>query len=256
MENTNLAYDKDGMQIEVNSSGGMIHRCTFGQDDVNVFYPFTIRDDGKERGGCPICFPAFGSPTKIYEGVAQHGWLRNLYLNTRIKGKYGIMSYGREDVGSQKKGQFAFFVEHSVFSNSIVSHLGFMLEYLQEVESCSDREDIVVRPGFHPYFPHHGKNEVLINGVVHDQFSAEAKCLRISSEDDIVISTGFGGLRMRMTLGGFTGSTCLYLWSDAPDKYFCVEPVFCVKEDFLERRALIVKPGELHELSMRLDILS
>jgi D-hexose-6-phosphate mutarotase len=46
-------------QAVISRTGGTI--LSFKVDGQNIFYPWRVTENGKARGGCPICAPWFGS---------------------------------------------------------------------------------------------------------------------------------------------------------------------------------------------------
>lgn len=233
-----------GISARVNCTGAMMHSLHDHKNDAWVLYPFFKRGDGKERGGCPICFPAFGSPVPVYEGEKQHGWLRDKVVAVSAT-ENTANALGSRRIGGLYLDKVTFNVIHEVRERAIMSRLQFV---------CGDKglggEKFLFRPGFHPYFPNNGQTKVIIGEKAYQNFNKKAVCVKIDPETPITIYTG--KLRIRMILHGFFGSTCIYLWSDDPEKYFCVEPVFSTREDFLEGTQLIATPGTLYDIGMEL----
>lgn len=240
--------EKSGLFAEVSHKGAMVHSLFDHKNGARVLYPFFAREDGKERGGCPICFPAFGSPVPVYTGENQHGWLRDERV---VMNEFdGIVNA----IGSRRAGglygtkNVVFNVIHSIYESSILSRLRFFVE-----DIVTGGGNVLFRPGFHPYFPNDGATVLSVDGKEYTNFSEKAQCIRICNESQVIISTG--KLTIEMGLHGFFGSTCLYLWSDAPDEYFCVEPVFSTREDFLNGDYLNAVSGTLYDIAMELDVI-
>ncbi|PID51862.1 MAG: hypothetical protein CR972_04975 [Candidatus Moraniibacteriota bacterium] len=228
--------------LSVNGDNGMIVGGLF--QGKNVFFPFMKRADGKERGGCPICFPAFGPPAPVYSGEEQHGWLRHAHLHTYTEDR-SVISFGVHAIGGLYYGNMNVSVMHTAKNHALISRLSFAHNPV-----CIDDIQPLVRPGFHPYFPNDGATKLIVKGQEYTKFCQEARCIFVDSSDEIVIDTG--RLRMTMVLEGFTDRTCLYLWSDNPRKYFCVEPVFCAKEEFLLGRSMLIEHGKTYSMAMKL----
>jgi galactose mutarotase-like enzyme len=248
MNSVTIEHD-NGLLLVVNPRGGMMHGCANMHTGVRLLYPFFIRSDGKERGGCPICFPAFGSPAPVYAGEKQHGWLRETVISTVSHG-FSASSLCIHRLGGLYTSRVAVNIMHTIYATMLASRLQFIVSNKLDREN----EKALVRPGFHPYFPNEGKTEVDINGLKYTEFTNDAQCIMLDGASDIIINTG--DLRIRMRLEGFDLSiACVYLWSDAPEKYFCVEPVVCARDPFVEGRYMQVVCDTLYEIGMLLEII-
>lgn len=244
------------LDVSVSSVGAMMHRCFDNVHGAHVLYPFFVTDKGKQRGGNPFCFPFFGSTPPVYAGINQHGWFRDLIVPTTVCENDTIISLGEHDIGGIYAGQCIFSAIHTVYQRSIVSR--FVMWYDSE-KKCDTKHQPFILPAFHPYFPNDGKTEVYIKKrgtyYIYQNFTDKAQCIEnvLMIGDEIIVNTG--KLKIAITLEGFDGNTCVYLWSDDPQKYFCVEPVYCPKEDFLCGKHLHIESGRQYEFSMRLSII-
>ncbi len=226
---------------------GAIVETLVDQSGANVLYPFHVRENGSERGGSFVAFPAFGPPAPVYDGENQHGWLRDDSATVDFANNTATVMNFRK-VGGLYRSNVGFHVTHTVCNKLFKTELQFVCSSDRE-----NNESPLFRPGFHPYFPNDGETRVDIGGKEYNHFSATAKCVMIGTDTPVTVYTGKCTIRMK--LHGFTGSTCVYLWSDNPEKYFCVEPVYCTQEDFLTGKYLRVAPDTLYEFMMQLDII-
>ncbi len=241
--------DPNGFHCVIDEIGAMVHRC--GDADAHMIYPFFERADGKKRGGIPICFPFFGLSQSAFADVPQHGWLRDQRLrmiseSAITQGLFFIGDSSGEDVSHYVFQHISYSVLHILRqqTRAIETHLSFF---------GMGPGRVPLNPAFHPYFPCDGACMVKIGNRTFTNFPKKAQCVYITDGDDIIIITG--KLTILMKLQGFGRRACVYLWSDAPDQYFCVEPVFNPVELFNTEEGLFLNDNAHCELSMILTCL-
>ncbi len=239
----------DGVNCAVSTVGATVMSCTY--QNTSMIYPLHLRADGKNRGGVPICFPYFGPPHPDYDNdMVQHGWLRDQAFSITLSClPYSVLMEGlRCPVGiTSYPWSLAYHVFQIVHDRMLQTHLTFR-------KICDPAYGKApVNPGFHHYFPNDGKTEVLIGDRCYTQFSADAKCVILKPDDVIIINTG--KLSIYMILAGFNYETCVYLWSDDPQKYFCVEPVLMPREKFETEEGYYLADDEVKEMSVTLRVL-
>ena len=237
----------DGVNCSVSTVGATIMSCSYR--DASMIYPLHLRADGKNRGGIPICFPYFGPPHPDFgEEMSQHGWLRDQMLAVnQACHPYSEIMVGLGNSVKSYPWHLAYHVLHIVHDQMLQTHLTFC----KTLDNSHGKAP--VNPGFHHYFPNDGKTEVWIGNACITKFSADTRCIILKPKDVIIINTG--KLRMNMILRGFDRETCLYLWSDDPAKYFCVEPVLMPKEQFKTEQGCYLSHDGVKEMSVALSIL-
>lgn len=224
-------------------------------DDEDIIYPFH-KNGTKQRGGIPICCPFFGPTPQGFEGIPQHGWLRNTQVDQFIETDNRRM----ESRGANYRPGYKIHTDSYPWSllcsvNHFLNNAGLLTSL--RVEHLVNPEIGQVAPiniAFHPYFKSHGKGDVYINGRKKPMsaFYYDARHVIIKGDDEIIIDTG--KYKIRMSLTGFRYDTCsLYLWSDSSD-YFCVEPVLTFPSFFNEKNGAWIKQGTSIDVAMLLTI--
>ncbi|MFH1036463.1 MAG: hypothetical protein V1756_00130 [Patescibacteria group bacterium] len=231
----------------VSTLGGTV--MDFSYQKINIIYPqrkVDIQGEKKSRGGIPICFPFFGPAINRFAGISQHGWLQSQGLIIK-----SLMESSITMTGSQRSEKFPWNLEYSV---SVGVNPGILTVNL-EVRRMQDSnpEDCPINPAFHPYFTNLGKREVKIGQQTYTDFLAES--LIVPSERNVVIDNGL--CKVQMSLGGdFSGNSRICLWSDDPDKYFCVEPMLAPMESFADDDDGVFLAGkEIIRLDMALRVM-
>lgn len=244
-----LVGDPSNFHCVIDEIGAMVHKC--GDADARMIYPFFERVDGKKRGGIPMCFPFFGPSHRNFADVPQHGWLREQKLHmisdtVITQGLFFVGDSNEEDVRHYVYPRISYSVLHILRqqTRAIETHLSFF---------GMGPGKIPLNPAFHPYFPNDGMCMVKIGNRTFTHFAPKAQCVSIAGGDDIVIITG--KLTILMRLRGFGRHVCVYLWSDAPDQYFCVEPVFNPVELFHTEEGFYLHDSSSWEMSMMLTCI-
>ncbi len=219
-------------------------------NDQNVIFPFQFVGE-KQRGGIPICCPFFGSTPKNFEGISQHGWLRDVEMISHIERQNKVTTHNTYN-GENEKYPWKFMTssDHEILTSPIENLLDVRLELYRPDENNGR---MPLNLAFHPYFVSYGKRDVHVNGRKYVvDVSPKAKCIHIDSNYDIIIDTG--KFCINMVLSGFDYDTCLYLWGDAKE-YFCIEPVLTSPTHFNTSRGVWLKGKHSMEISMRLSII-
>ncbi len=192
----------------------------------------------------------FGSSPEGFEDISQHGWFRNLETTWNHETQAKVASH------KSYKGEYKSFPWWLVanIAHEVTSHRNEdILDTRLKLYRVSSEGEMPINIAFHPYFKSDGKRDVFINGEKHVvDVSTKAKCVKINSNDEIIIDTG--KFRIKMILSGYDYDTCLYLWGDA-EEYFCVEPVLTSPSCFNTKDGVWLDQKQSIEVSMKLSIL-
>lgn len=189
----------------------------------NLIYPARLFNE-KSRGGIPICFPFFGKSTDEFSGIPQHGWLRNQELELVEQSDIHVQLTGENEPTKEFPWKLKYFITITVDSeeNSLLMEL--VVTRLADGEYFS----APINPGFHPYFCSDQLNAIAYgmanvgNGNIITDFPEQS--VKIPVGNPILIKSGTRIIEMVLE-GDFSASSCLTLWSDNIEEYFCVEPV-------------------------------
>jgi len=252
-------------EFEVSAKGGMI--TGWKHKDKDIIPELHQKENSTSlRGGVPICFPFFGPSPIGMESIPQHGWLRNEELSGKMVENYNP---GDIKIDSDKKGALIEQIKNKTviqFSkeNEPTAEYPWKLKYtithiltedgmetVLEIERLNDgqEEDAPINPAFHPYFAIKQDGQTKIDGE-EPNFSPNDYGIDITDDSDIVISTQ-GGL-IKMQTEGFGK---VWIWSDNPDKYACIEPVIQEPEKFNTPEGKFLKQREKIQVSMKLGII-
>lgn len=212
------------------TDNGTLTYWRWPEETNDILFPEQeIEIDGvaKLRGGAPVCCPIFGTmpETKDYEGVTlpQHGLVRlgNRHFHTLRKYPVG----GGESV-------YFMFLDpwyHEVLVTVRLSEDGKLLEHEILVWKDPHSENYMpISIGFHPYFATHGDLFHITYGDYHITSD------EIQNGDPFFITRREFGQKLLVELSynnnleisiddGDYDHFCI--WTDAKDKYICVEPV-------------------------------
>jgi len=223
MHNYNKTFgSKDSLYATVSPIGATVVKLTYyGQD---LIYPLKGIDSlSRRRGGIPICFPYFGSPTGRYSDLPRHGWLRDEKLEFFGESDNEGFFFGRSKPTKEYPWELEYRV--SVLIDPEAASLKLELEVVR-VDDGLLSLPAPINPGFHPYFcgdPNHSISELFasVNGKLITEFHQNAAM--IASEGKVFVRSGNHNLKLSAP-----DCSCLVLWSDSPKKesaYFCVEPI-------------------------------
>ncbi|MBL7142047.1 MAG: hypothetical protein ISS83_00020 [Candidatus Pacebacteria bacterium] len=229
----------ENAEVLISSLGGTVTSFKVGNEDI--FYPWQMVGD-KPRGGCPICAPWFGQSVRGPHD--KHGHLRNLEaLGHNYIGNSLTLSFNRlGDIDYPWSMEYETTV--SVAGSGIMS---IRLRIKRMRDGINHLAPIL--PGFHPYFVCNDASKVKVEmaGETYSGFSSEARMILIK---DTKINILMPGRKVEMSLlDNFEESSHLVFWTDAPEKYFCVEPI-------LEDKRMFDTPAGQHlEQGQSLDLV-
>lgn len=219
-----------GMEASINPEGAFIESVRAGEKDL-ILPRQEI--DGKDRGGIPICAPVFGPAEQL--GLNQHGFARNLPWEVGQQGQSSLTL--ALEIDEDKCGEYDLPKEYlgcsmeailMMESTSATSH---WLNAILKIKNGNPKEDIVVAPGLHPYFPispKQGADGVMISaGNTSRTFNA----ISLANSARFPQPTGKVSFDLMNESGSSTSVEIkseelmhYVLWTTSPDKYICVEP--------------------------------
>jgi len=239
----------------VSSIGGTVENFVFHSENI-IFPPKIVGD--KSRGGIPIPFPFFGKPSKEFSSIQQHGWLRHQELRLYKESRNQVVFVGENKVIEDYPWQLKYVITVSIDPATAALTLSLVIERLKD--GCFFAAPI--NPGFHPYFcsdPSSSSEHCItrclarVGSRVITDF--EAGSSKIAVSHPILIKSGKRVLQMSLG-GNFNSASELTLWTDNPDKYFCVEPVLTSRDAFAHpENGKFLKEGEKLEMTMELRVL-
>ncbi len=216
-----ISIESGETKATISKVGGTI--VSFSVDGEDVLYPRQMVGE-KTRGGCPICAPWFGSSPR---GPKRHGFLRDLEASECLIRGTNAVELTFDHPGNEG------YLWHLLFSTSITVGNGELSMLFRMRRGPDDNRDPApVLPAFHPYFPCKDVSgvRVLMGKDEHRGFSEKARAVPLSNRV-VLIETSEAGKKIKMELFS-VDEVRLVLWTDAPDKYVCVEPVFGKRELF------------------------
>lgn len=205
----------DGTYFIASSLGGMVRE--FVWQGIPIIYP-ERKVGEKSRGGIPICFPFFGKSPAAFSGIPQHGWLRHQELSCREESENHVIFRG----SNEPSKQYPWLLEYEV-RVSIDPEKGLDLALGVTRFPNGPLGPAPINIGFHPYFSNLGQSIAVVSQKdLAEEFHKESR--KVPLNDVIFINNGKWIIRMK-TGGDFNEKSCVTLWSDDAEKYFCVEPV-------------------------------
>lgn len=235
----------------VSSLGGIVTK--FVWNGSPIIYPERAVGE-KSRGGIPVCFPFFGKSEEFYE-IPKHGWLRNEELTLVHEAEMCVVFYGRRKADRW----YPWSLEYEI-SVSIDPALGLTIRLFSKRLHDGNHLTAPINPGFHPYFlsdsseNHFVKCMARVGSKVVTDFCKESN--KIIVADPILVKSG--EKTVKIILGeAFSSDSCLTLWSDDPDKYFCVEPVLTHPSKFFGHsdKGKFLRPNEIIEMACALRVV-
>ena len=227
----------------ISRTGGTV--LSFKVDGKDIFYPFHVTEDGKERGGMPLCAPWFGLSEFAEK---KHGFLRGIEAYVAIKKKNSVILRFRHQGIDKYPWALHYTVEYSVKDGVLRTSLN--TERLDDgIPGLAP-----VNPGFHPYFATDENTMYVLTGNdMYDKFANEAKTVSLETSS-VLITQIAGKKKLVMHTRGFAlYESRLVLWSDAPKNYVCVEPVLQDRKLFNTTEGIFLDEGESKELSMEVE---
>jgi galactose mutarotase-like enzyme len=192
----------------------------FTVEGKNIFYPYR-EIEGKQRGGCFFCAPWFGLSAKAER---KHGYLRDIRANRfSVAGNTGEFTFL-----NRKEENYPWLMEY--VTGAAIDGEG-MLEMSLEIKHWNDSmlRKAPVLPGFHPFFAckDASKVRVFLGGKKYQGFEEKSRMIPLKTRDIHIVIPGSHEIEMTL-LGDFFKfkQPQMVFWTDAPEKYFCVEPIF------------------------------
>ena len=222
----------------VSPQGGSVHGWFL--DDHAIWGPSIMTKTGnqlKRRKESHWCFPQFGEAPEGQYFQPHHGYLRNADLLTHSRAK-----------------SFVFFTTEKKEGVGIITHVeAFSMKLsvtLQAVNRGTER--VPVLPAFHPYFnvPKRGLTvsiggETVIKAgsalvpLAH-KVSNRGTSIQLNGRSVVVLLHGLG----QVALNPSENCTHVMLWSDQPNDYVCVEPVFGTPGTYATDKGQWLNPGQ------------
>ncbi len=221
----------------VSTIGGTV--LSFNVDGRDILFPYFVEKNGKARGGCPICSPYFGLVPEF--GEKKHGYLRDIEATEIIGQGYNSIQMLFDCAGTP---DYPWSLMHEV---NVIVREG-MLSVSLKIERPNDGlfDRAFINPGFHPYFSGYSDDILVVSGLGnYSGFSEHSKAFEIRSSA-LVIEENGKRIAMRLE-GNFSKKSHVVLWSDDPERYFCVEPI-------LSKDGRRLGIGESVEISMFLSL--
>lgn len=203
---------------KISTLGGTAAVFIVGNTDF--FYPQHMIGD-KARGGCPLCAPWFGSSKR---GAKKHGFLRDTRASGAFFGKNAACLEFHDQGRSDYPWPLGYETRSSIKEDGT---LKMILRIRREKDGIA--EDAPINAGFHPYFACMDSNkvEVIVGNKTFKGFAEESRMIPLESEEVVIYIPQERIIRMRLSGDFFRlGKPQLVLWTDAPGKYACVEPIF------------------------------
>jgi galactose mutarotase-like enzyme len=186
-----------------------------------------IAGERRKRGGTPLCFPNFGKPVTYNEiGLPQHGFFRDtkdMLYRTQPEDSFVVMA----------GGVCAYGLEYTI-------NLKMQVHYHRKISTLTqamyitsgDRKEMMpLCLGFHPYFKVNREYMNFVRDgkemnmdIFTDQTLLSAQEFDFKNTFEVQLDKN---LSVEINCRGDfeTGQQKIYIWSDRPDEYICIEPV-------------------------------
>lgn len=204
----------------VSPVGATVHEFVVNGNNI-IFQPRPVGD--KSRGGIPICFPFFSSPPESMSDIPKHGWLRHEELRLVEESDIHVVFEGENEKRESYPWKLKYRITISI--SSLMKQLRLRLVTTRLDDGCDLRAPI--NPGFHPYFCSKIDDPIVkciakVGSQAVTDFRKESRL--VFAEYPILIRSGDQTVQMALD-GDFDAYSMLTLWSDDPERYFCVEPI-------------------------------
>ncbi len=239
--------EQGNSRVEISRVGGTILSWTVdGQEIIPKLFKKVNQETGKAsyRGGMPICFPFFGPSPEGMKSIPQHGWLRNSEMEIIESGENEITFSQENKPTDEYPWQLKTTLQYKITDDS--------LEVILQITRLSDGQQspAPIDPALHPYFAIDKNSQTKVDQQ-EINFSSEARGLDITDDSDITIDTKAG--TVKMTTEEFSK---LWVWSDNPEEYGCLEPVLADLKNFNTTSGIFLKIDEKINLKMKLALLN
>jgi len=247
---------KDAINIEYGRTDAMVSQVggtvmSFSGSHGDVFFPWRMVGK-KARGGCPICAPWFGSSPR---GPKKHGYLRDLEATECMAGGTNVVDLVFNHPGDEG---YPWAMRYDIRTSVRENELFVFLEIARVNNGIANSGILTpapILPAFHPYFACQDAEavRVLVGEDEYRGFSEDARAVPLSSHI-VLIEMPERQIRMKLEGAFPLNDAQLVLWTDAPNEYVCVEPVFGNKELFDTPNGRHVRMGMPIKLSMSISV--
>ena len=228
--------------LEINLQGAYVTSLNYARKEVL----FSAQKLGEKlRGGVPVCAPVFGPGESV--GLAQHGFARDI--------EWRIFSRNENEVKlTPVKNQSQVKMLPRAYQ---MMSMQLMIKLQEDtLTMClgiknDGSENIVVSPGFHPYFYTTDATNVTVQSDITRRFTAEQLLatqflpphqnkVSFMSQENVAVTIQSESLQQYA------------VWSANPDKYICVEPTM---GGYLEHQPNppVLQPGEFQTYDMTIS---
>jgi len=232
---------KNGNAVIVVSDVGATIKM-FQIDGENIFFPYFVGKDKKARGGCPICSPYFGLMQEFNE--KRHGYLRDIKATNIVERGPNAMEFVFNFSGTSK---YPWSLFHEVRVETMRRGLFLRLTIVRLDDGLFDLA--YVNPGFHPYFSGWAEDARVTSGSGEYSGFYESAKIFATGSSALVIENSKKRIAMKLEGDFSPKKSHAVLWSDAPEKYFCVEPIFTDPKNGMR-----LGMGESVEISMNISL--
>lgn len=193
---------------------------------ISILYPETMIGLEKNRGGCFIAAPVFGTPptTGLWRmtNLARHGLVR--LLRNGDNGEVEVSEFTEFKEEHLFKGDAQFPWTHKVSARMFFRNNPYRLVHVLCIERPPAEDTVDEMPlsfGLHPYFATHGEPFTIMVGgkVIADHTTDLSNSLQNGSMLGITLETAYGTIEIVPN-----GYTQWNLWTDDNGKYVCIEP--------------------------------
>ncbi|HRV76006.1 MAG: hypothetical protein H6799_03440 [Candidatus Nomurabacteria bacterium] len=243
---------RKGLGALVDPAGAHVAELTL--NGMNVFYPKQVVDvDGaqKTRGGMHLCSPYFGLPDSMKAlGQPQHGYARDVEWEVNAESSSSVsLSH------VQTEGPFSGLVqqiEYKIlqagdkrFDATLCAMLSLRNTRSRAGDIPKSDRDIIVAPGFHPYFDELFDQTLHMNTPRRSDTArrmgiSAIQTIRTQSDLEVVILT--------------SGLPNLIEWTDGAGRYSCVEPTCAGESLDTFEGAYIIKPGFQKDFAVEIAV--
>lgn len=200
----------------VSEIGGKVTRFAIGRK--NIFQPYK---GIKDRYGCFFCAPWFGSSARAER---KHGYLRDIKADRfSVAGNVGEFTFL-----NRREENYPWLMEYvtgAMLSDERTLNLSLEIKHWKNIMV----RKAPILPGFHPFFACKDADKVRVfsGDKKYQGFAEKSKMIPLKTRDIHIVIPGSHEIEMTL-LGDFFKfkQPQMVLWTDAPGKYFCVEPIF------------------------------
>ncbi len=216
-----------------------------------IFYPWRNIDD-KERGGCFMCAPWIGLSPREQK---KHGYLRGMkYVIASISNNapdsieliFGGIGHERYPWVLKYVTTATILFDGSLCMTLSITRMGDGIEGMAPI-----------LPGFHPFFACQDTSKVRVS-VLNDRFHGFSEKAQSIPLEYRIIRIEMPERKLEMEFNGdfsWLREPQMVFWTDATDKYACVEPIIQEKRRFESPEGYYLGEGESMKLSVLFRVL-